>query len=140
MAGVEGTRLNRLCLVGWSLNDAGRNDQGEQSIGARREDQTTLTSHQDVLHGWKGEGNTVQACMLWCKSLAGGSQLPKVELKVALRPDLTWTDSLSPHVRHTHTTRLGKSRCWDGTGIHLVVLPSKALELTTNTRTGRGPH
>lgn len=91
MAGLDGTRLNALCLVGWSLKTRAEKERGAVNWGRQDGQTTALTRHQDVyvLHGlkrrgkWRGRVVVVQA-------VDGGAQLPKVELKVALRQ--AWID------------------------------------------------
>lgn len=58
---LDGTRLNALCLVGWSLETRAEKGKRSSQLGpARRSGQTTtLTGHQDVCMScttWKRRG------------------------------------------------------------------------------------
>lgn len=85
MADLDGTRLNALCLVGWSLKTRAGKERGAVNWGRQDGQTTDLTRHQDVyvLHGLKRRGKWRGRVVV--QAVDGGAQLPKVELKVALR-------------------------------------------------------
>lgn len=64
MPDLDSTRLNALCLVGWSLKTRAEKERGAANWGRQDGQTTALTRHQDVyvLHGLKRRGEWRGAC------------------------------------------------------------------------------
>lgn len=79
--------------------------------------------------------------VLSCRPSMVVHSFPRLSLRLLLSDGLGLIDSLLTHAHKTQrNTRLENRGAGTGGRDSRVVLPRKALELTTNTRTGPGPH